>query len=55
MMRAPHRWKEDASWHEQIEIAATILAAPALAKADADDFILLLVLREKWPVGSKAF
>ena len=46
--------EEDASWHEQIEIAATILAAPALAKADADDFILLLVLREKWPVGSKA-
>ena len=28
--------------------------APALAKADADDFVLLLVLREKWPVGSKA-
>ncbi len=46
--------EEDAGWREQIEIAAAILAAPALAKADADDFVLLLVLREKWPVGSKA-
>lgn len=45
---------EDAGWREQVEIAASILAAPALAKADADDFVLLLVLREKWPVGSKA-
>lgn len=46
--------EEDAGWREQVEIAAAILAAPALAKADADDFVLLLVLREKWPVGSKA-
>ncbi len=45
---------EDENWRGQVEGAAKILAAPALAKANADDFVLLLVLREKWPVGTKA-
>ncbi len=45
---------EDENWRGQVEGAAKILAAPALEKAEADDFLLMLVLREKWPVGSKA-
>ena len=45
---------EDENWRHQVEAAAEILAAPALKDAQADDFVLLLVLREKWPVGSKA-
>ena len=45
---------EDESWRKQVEAATEILAAPALQGAEADDFVLLLVLREKWPVGSKA-
>jgi hypothetical protein len=45
---------QDENWRKQVECAAKILAAPALEKAEADDFLLLLLLREKWPVGSKA-
>ena len=45
---------EDENWRGQVECAAKILAAPSLEKVEADDFLLLLVLREKWPVGSKA-
>ena len=45
---------DDEGWRKQVEVAAEILAAPALQGAEADDFVLLLVLREKWPVGSKA-
>lgn len=45
---------DDEGRRKQVEAAAEILAAPALQGAEADDFVLLLVLREKWPVGSKA-
>ena len=34
---------EDENWRGQVEGAAKILAAPALEKAEADDFLLLLV------------
>ena len=54
MIRPRRHWMMMRGWRKQVEAAAEILAAPALQGAEADDFVLLLVLREKWPVGSKA-
>ena len=44
----------DDSLKTEIEMAATYLASPHLKTADEKGFILLLILREKWPVGSKS-
>lgn len=44
----------DDDWRQQIEQAGIFLASRYVEEAANDAFILLLILREKWPVGSKA-
>jgi len=38
----------------QVEQMAAYLISESDQMPDSDDFVLLLILREKWPVGSKA-
>ena len=45
---------EEASKRAEIEEMAAYLLGQSDISAEADDFVLMLILREKWPVGSKA-
>jgi len=44
----------DDSRRKQVEDMAAFLVSETEQVPDKDDFVLVLILREKWPVGSKA-
>ena len=51
---AADRLEEDEQFRGQVEAAGRYLAALRQPDLAADQFIMLLILRERWPVGSKA-
>ena len=48
------RLEEDEAFRAQVEAAGSYLAHLRQPDLEASHFILLLILRERWPVGSKA-
>ena len=51
---AADRLEDDELFRGQVESAGRYLASLRQPDLEADQFIMLLILRERWPVGSKA-
>ncbi|GEM_PF-255580 len=51
---AADRLKEDEEFRGQVETAGRYLTGQLQPDLKNDQFIMLLILRERWPVGSKA-
>lgn len=51
---AADRLEEDEIFRGQVESAGRYLAGLRQPDLGADQFVMLLILRERWPVGSKA-